>query len=246
MTYDVLVVGGGMAGLSAAAFCAKAGRTVLLCEKGEVLGGLVNSFSRKGFTFDAGIRAIEDSGIVQPMLKSLGIHVDFVKSPVSLGIGDKIVPVETAANLQDYGRMLKDLYPENRDDVDLILADIRTVMKYMDVLYGIENPLFKDLIHDTDFLFKTLFPWLGRFLFTIGKINRMNEPAEAHLRKFTQNQSLIDVISQHFFRDTPAFFAMSYFSLYLDYRYPRGGTGALPAALARYCEIGRASCRERV
>ena len=236
MTYDVLVVGGGMAGLSAAAFCAKAGRTVLLCEKGEVLGGLVNSFSRKGFTFDAGIRAIEDSGIVQPMLKSLGIHVDFVKSPVSLGIGDKVLPVETVANLQDYGDMLKALYPGSEGDIDLILSDIRSIMKHMDVLYGIENPLFKDLVHDTDYLFKTLFPWLGKFLFTIGKINRMNETAEAHLRKFTQNQSLIDVISQHFFRDTPAFFAMSYFSLYLDYRYPLGGTGALPAALARYCE----------
>lgn len=236
MTYDVVVVGGGMAGLSAAAFCAKAGRTVLLCEKGEVLGGLVNSFSRKGFTFDAGIRAIEDSGIVQPMLKSLGIHVDFVKSPVSLGIGDKVIPVETVANLQDYGDMLKALYPGSEGDIDLILSDIRTIMKHMDVLYGIENPLFKDLVHDTDYLFKTLFPWLGKFLFTIGKINRMNETAEAHLRKFTQNQSLIDVISQHFFRDTPAFFAMSYFSLYLDYRYPRGGTGALPTTLARYCE----------
>jgi all-trans-retinol 13,14-reductase len=28
---------------------------------------------------------------------------------------------------------------------------------------------------------------------------------------------------------------MSYFSLYLDYRYPKGGTGALPAALSAYC-----------
>lgn len=235
MTYDVLVVGGGMAGLSAAAFCAKAGKAVLLCEKGESLGGLVNSFSRGGFTFDAGIRAIEDSGIVQPMLNSLGIQVDFVKSPVSLGIGDNIIPVETIGNLKDYGNMLKTLYPGSMGDIDLILSDIRTVMKHMDVLYGIENPLFKDLVHDTEYLFKTLFPWLGKFLFTIGKINRMHAPAEVHLRTFTQNQSLIDIISQHFFRRTPAFFAMSYFSLYLDYRYPRGGTGALPAAMVRYC-----------
>ena len=33
MTYDAIIVGGGMAGLTAAAFLAKAGKSVLLCEK---------------------------------------------------------------------------------------------------------------------------------------------------------------------------------------------------------------------
>ena len=45
-------------------------------------------------------------------------------------------------------------------------------MKYMDVLYGIENPVFKDLKHDRDFIFKKLLPWLPKFIFTVGKINR--------------------------------------------------------------------------
>ena len=39
---------------------------------------------------------------------------------------------------------------------------------------------------------------------------------------------------QHFFQKTPTFFALSYFSLYLDYRYPKGGTGALPKALEQF------------
>ena len=232
---DVLVAGGGMAGLTAAAYCARAGKTVLLCERSDTLGGLVNTFTRNGFTFDAGIRAIENSGIVLPMLKQLGIHVDFLKSPVSIGIADRIVHVESKENLKDYGNMLKALYPDNTADVNAILQDIGNVMRDMDVLYGIENPLFKDLRHDTDYLMKTLLPWMGRFIATIGRINRMNEPAEEHLRAFTANHALVDIIAQHFFRKTPAFFAMSYFSLYLDYRYPRGGTGALPTALAAYC-----------
>lgn len=235
MTVDVLVVGGGMAGLSAAAFCGQAGKSVRLCEMGNTLGGLVGSFTRNGFVFDAGIRAIEDSGIMLPMLKSLGIEIPFVKSPVSLGIADRMVPVETAQDLVAYGDMLKGLYPDNHADVDAILDDIRLVMRHMEVLYGIENPIFKDLLHDQEYVMKVLMPWMGRFLFTIGKINRMQEPAEDHLRRFTPNQSLIDIISQHYFRKTPAFFAMSYFSLYLDYRYPKGGTGTLPAALSAYC-----------
>ena len=48
---------------------------------------------------------------------------------------------------------------------------IRRVMKNMDVLYGIENPNFKDLKHDRPYLFNHLLPWLPKFLFTIGKIN---------------------------------------------------------------------------
>ena len=42
------------------------------------------------------------------------------------------------------------------------------------------------------------------------------------------------MIGQHFFRKTPTFFALSYFSLYLDYAYPRGGTGALSASLGKF------------
>jgi phytoene dehydrogenase-like protein len=35
----------------------------------------------------------------------------------------------------------------------------------------------------------------------------------------------LDIITQHFFHETPAFFALSYLKLYLDYYYPLGGTG---------------------
>jgi len=234
-SYDTIVVGGGMAGLTAAAFIAEAGHSVLLCEKENVLGGLVNSFERDGFVWDAGIRAFEDSGIILPMLKSLGIDLPFVKSPVSIGIEDRVIPVESSGDLTAYEELLAHFYPESREDIRRIIDDIRLVMKHMDVLYGVENPIFKDLIRDREYLMKVLLPWLGRFLLTIGKINRMNEPVEDHLRAFTANQSLIDVIGQHFFRSTPAFFAMSYFSLYIDYCYPPGGTGTLPRAMERFC-----------
>jgi phytoene dehydrogenase-like protein len=104
-------------------------------------------------------------------------------------------------------------------------------MKHMDVLYGIENPVFKNLKRDRTFVFKKLLPWLPKFIFTVGKINRLNMPVEDYLEIFVKNPSLRDIISQHFFKRTPAFFAMSYFSLYLDYFYPKGGVGKLPEAL---------------
>ena len=75
MNYDAIVVGGGAAGLTAAAYLAKSGYATLLCEKENKLGGLVNAFSRNGFVYDGGIRAMENSGVMLPMLKSLGIDV---------------------------------------------------------------------------------------------------------------------------------------------------------------------------
>ena len=235
MEYDVMIVGGGMAGLTAGAFAADAGYSVLICEKENQLGGLINSFDKNGFAFDSGIRAIEDSGIVFPMLSSLGIEIEFVKSQVSVGIEDRIIDITSEENLKDYFKLLVSFYPENRDDIKKIINNIKTIMKYMKVLYGIENPIFKDLKHDRNYLFKVLLPWLGKFLFTIGKINRMNAPVEKHLKMFTGNQSLIDIISQHFFKETPAFFALSYFSLYLDYSYPLGGTGMIPRKMEEFC-----------
>jgi phytoene dehydrogenase-like protein len=203
----------------------------LLFEKNKECGGLVNSFSRDGFHFDAGVRALEDAGIIFPMLKDLGIELEVVKSPVSLGIENEIINIDGIESLAEYRELLIKFFPESTEEIDEVLKNIRKIMKHMDVLYGIENPFFKDLKHDRTFIFKKLLPWLPRFIFTIGKINRMNMPVEDFLEKIVKNPSLRDMISQHFFKNTPTFFALSYFSLYLDYFYPRGGVGKLSEAL---------------
>jgi phytoene dehydrogenase-like protein len=230
-TYTTIIVGGGIAGLTAATYLTRAGQKVLLIEKNKECGGLVNSIRRDGFHFDTGVRALEDAGIIFPMLKDLGVELEFVKSPVSLGIENEIIHIENLNSLDEYKALLTKFYPESVDEIDEISRSIRKIMKHMDVLYGIENPVFKDLKHDRDFIFRKLLPWLPKFIFTVRKINRMNTPVEEYLETFVKNTSLRDNISQHFFKNTPVFFAMSYFSLYLDYSYPKGGVGKLPDAL---------------
>jgi len=229
--YDTIVVGGGIAGLTAAVYLSRSKRKILLIEKNAECGGLVNSFSRNGFHFDAGVRALEDAGIIFPMLEDLGIQLDFVKSPVSIGIGKDILHIENFDSLNEYKELLKKIYPESNHEIDETIKIIRKIMKHMDVLYGVENPVFKDLKKDTKFIFKKLLPWLPKFIFTVGKINRMNMPVEDFLDTIIKNPSLKDIISQHFFKNTPTFFALSYFSLYLDYFYPKGGVGTLSEAL---------------
>ncbi len=230
-SYHTIIVGGGIAGLTSAAYLSREGQKVLLVEKNKECGGLVNTFVRDGFHFDAGIRALEDAGIILPMLKELNIPLEIVKSPVSVGVENEILHIENLDSLIKYRDLLTKLYPESEVEIHEIIKIIRKIMKDMDVLYGIENPVFKDLKRDRIFLFKKLLPWLPKFIFTVGRINRMNMPVEDYLEKILKNPSLRDIISQHFFKNTPTFFALSYFSLYLDYFYPKGGTGKLSEAL---------------
>ncbi|MGE4583270.1 MAG: phytoene desaturase family protein [Sphaerochaeta sp.] len=232
--YDIVIVGGGMAGLTASAYCTRSGYSVLLCEQQPRLGGLIGSFEREGFVFDQGIRAIENSGIIFPMLKQLGISLSWVKSPVTLAVGDQKIKVDSLDSFADYQEMLGSLFPENKADIQAIMEEIQKITSYMDVLYGIDNPLFLDSYQDLTYLRKTLLPWFFRYLRTIKTIEHLQEPVGSYLKRFTSNQALIDLIAQHFFQDTPTFFALSYFGLYLAYQYPLGGTGALPTCLAHY------------
>jgi len=234
MKYDAIVVGGGIAGLTSAAFLAKAGHSVLLCEKENACGGLLNTFERDGFFFDGGIRATENSGVLFPMLRKLGLDIKFVRNKISVGIENQVIQINGQEAVQAYQSLLNDLYPENRQEISAIITKIEKIMEYMEVQYGIDNPVFLDIKDDRDYFIKTILPWMVKYAITVPKISKLQEPVVDFLRRYTQNQSLLDIICQHFFQKTPAFFALSYINLYLEYQYPLGGIGRIVQELVAF------------
>lgn len=231
--YDVVIVGGGVAGLTSRAYLDRMGRKTLLLEKERKTGGLVESFTAYGVRFDGGVRGLEDSGILRPMVRELGIDVEFARHPVRISIGDDVVEFrEREQGLLEYEGLLLKHFPGEGQALKGIFREVRKVLGWMDVLYGIDNPLFtEERQKDPEYLLKTLLPWLLKYRSGVRKAMRLKEPIRRHLARFTTNERLIDLICQHFFTDTPAFFALSYFAFYPEYLYPLGGTGKLTEAL---------------
>ncbi len=54
-TYDAIVIGSGIGGLTAGALLSKAGKKVIVIEKQDRCGGYAQSFKRKGYQFDSSI-----------------------------------------------------------------------------------------------------------------------------------------------------------------------------------------------
>ncbi len=71
--YDTVVVGGGLAGLTAGALLARGGRRVVVLEKGKEAGGRAQTQTRNGFQFNLGPHALYRNGRAAQVLRELGV-----------------------------------------------------------------------------------------------------------------------------------------------------------------------------
>ncbi len=76
--YDIIVVGGGLGGLAAASFSAKAGKSVLVLERHSIPGGYCTDYRRGKYHFDSAVHYLGTPSIFQEILSALDV-ADMVK-----------------------------------------------------------------------------------------------------------------------------------------------------------------------
>ncbi len=129
--WDAIVIGSGMGGMAAAAALSKVGHKVLLLEQYHTLGGLTHSFSREGFTWDAGIHYL--SGIapgdrMRDILDWLSdTPIEFTPMGAvydNLHIGDA-APLALSRPFEAQERDFKDRFPDEAQAIEAWTAALR-------------------------------------------------------------------------------------------------------------------------
>ncbi len=127
-SYDLAVVGSGIAGLAAAATASKIGKRTILFEPGQLAGGSLASFHKDGFVFAPGptvLYGFERGGVFQSLAERLSMgHQASLRSPCyQVALPDRRITVsaEQSETLEELRRE----FPREIDRIARFYLDIR-------------------------------------------------------------------------------------------------------------------------
>lgn len=138
--YDVIVIGSGIGGLTAAVELAAAGARILVLEQHNLLGGACTTYSRKGgYKFEAGVESVSGLGARGPVNHLLARH----------GLTDRIVWLRNSYGFrydgkrfdipdswEEWRELLQSRYPHEANGIQALFRTIHAAYEGMYTVFA--------------------------------------------------------------------------------------------------------------
>jgi phytoene desaturase len=231
----IAVIGSGFAGLSAAAYLAKAGHRVEVFEKNEQVGGRARQLITDGYVFDMGPSWYWMPDVFEQFFKDFGYQAsDFYSlnllDPSFAVVFDKADVLNIPADYKSLRELFESLEPGSAAKLDVFMEE--AAFKYK---VGMEKLVQKPGLSLLEFIDADLI----KGVFKLQVFTSFSK----HVRKHFKHPHLIALMEFPVLflgatpEDTPALYSlMNYAGLKLGTWYPTGGFGEVINAMKTICE----------
>ncbi len=228
-----IVIGGGIGGLATAALLAKKGFAVQLFEKNENLGGVANTFSAQGFTFDMGPSWYLMPDVFENFFNLVGERVEDHLDLIRLDPSYRIYFKDQGRHFDFYSDLKRDL-PTFETLEPGSGAQLKKYLELSKNQYEIALGGFMYKNYDT------VFDFFNKQVATEGRKLEVFARMSDYVAKFFHTDEVQKIMEYQLVflgsspYNTPALYnIMSHIDFNMGVWYPRGGVHEIPKALRR-------------
>lgn len=231
MTYDAVIIGGGLGGLTSAAILAKEGKKVLVLERFARVGGYATAWNRDGITVEGVLHEIDDIGKGShkaTLLSKLGIYdkLEFVAPNEFYRVVANGMDFTVPNGYENIKKFFVDNFPHEKNGLDMFFGGLDSIYKEVSALSSLKGiKALKLLLFPIFFgsLLKYDKKSFGEFLDECIKDDRLKLLLSANLGYYSDNPYSLGLL----------FFTMAQMSYYLGGgHFVKGGSQIFSDALA--------------